>query len=465
MKELVSFIIVASLLGFMFCSCGNSKTDKNVVRDSTFTEVNHPEWSRNAVIYEVNLRQYTDEGTIKAFATHLPRLKRLGVDILWFMPIHPISELNRKGELGSYYAVKDYKAVNPEFGSLQDFKELVKEAHKEGFKVILDWVPNHSGCDNEWVSSHPDWYAKDSIGNMVNPYDWSDVYKFDYSNAEMRAAMTDAMKFWVKDVDIDGYRCDVASEVPTDFWDALRPALDSIKPVFMLAESSRPDLSKKSFDMGYNWPMKDLITQIANTQKLNTTGDKAKFALDIDSLLSSQDKDFAKDYYLMNMITNHDLNSWEGSEILRFGDGVDAMAVLSFTLPGMPLIYTGQETGWVESFKFFEKDKAPDWTIDSYYDFYSRLCKLKHTVSALQAGTEGAPMVRYPTTNKSLYIFSRTDKNGGVYVFLNLSNTDAEIEYTGKAPEVNGKTTNYFSNTEEQLPTSLKAWGYKVFKL
>lgn len=253
----------------LFSACGGKgKSDKSasVERDSTFTNVKHPEWSRNAVIYEVNLRQYTDSGTVTAFARELPRLKELGVDILWMMPIHPISKDGRKGTLGSYYAVADYKAFNPEFGTIDQFKEVVKQIHDNGMKVILDWVPNHSGRDNKWVTEHPDWYEKDSLGNMKGVYDWTDVYVFDYSNKEMRKGMIDAMKFWLTDVGVDGFRCDVAMEVPTDFWEEARPQLQAVKEdLFMLAEASVPELQKDGFDMGYNWPMKDLFSAIAAT--------------------------------------------------------------------------------------------------------------------------------------------------------------------------------------------------------
>ncbi len=217
------------------------------------TKVKHPCWSRNAVIYEVNLRQFTDEGTLQAFDKELPRLKELGVDLLWFMPVHPISEKNRKGTLGSYYAVRNYKEINPEFGNLEDFKNTVKKAHDLGMKVIIDWVPNHSGCDNAWVEQHPDWYVRNEKGEMYGPYDWTDVYKFDYSNPEMRAGMIDALKFWLTEAGIDGFRCDVAGEVPTDFWNEARPQLAAVQPcLFMLAESAKPELHAEGFDMAYN---------------------------------------------------------------------------------------------------------------------------------------------------------------------------------------------------------------------
>lgn len=254
MKKIISALGMIGALILSACGGkGNTNKADSEERDSTFTTVKHPEWSRNAVIYEVNLRQYTDSGTVTAFARELPRLKELGVDILWMMPIHPISKQDRKGTLGSYYAVADYTAFNPEFGTIDQFKDMVKQAHAQGMKVILDWVPNHSGRDNKWVTEHPDWYEKDSLGNMKGVYDWTDVYVFDYANKEMRKGMIDAMKFWLTDVDVDGFRCDVAMEVPTDFWDEARPQLEAVKgEIFMLAEASKPELQKNGFDMGYN---------------------------------------------------------------------------------------------------------------------------------------------------------------------------------------------------------------------
>lgn len=446
---------------------GAVKSMKSRTQAPAMTEVTHPEWSRNAVIYEVNLRQFTPEGTLKAFEAQLPRLKKLGVDILWFMPIFPISEDGRKGELGSYYAVKDYKDVNPEFGTLEEFKAMVNKAHEMGFKVILDWVPNHSGRDNAWVKEHNDWYVKDKDGKLVGPYDWTDVYKFDYSNPELRAAMTDALLFWIKEADIDGYRMDVAGEVPTDFWNDLRKKLDAVKPMFMLAESSEPSLSYKAFDMGYNWPMKDLQNEISYSAGQNkyATAKNARLPIKnttaIDSLLRSQNNAFARDYYLMNMITNHDLNSWEGTEMERYGDGVETFAVLTYTLPGMPLIYTGQEVGFNRPFKFFEKDESPDWTPNEYTAFYQKLNELKHSTSALNAGN-GAPVVRYPTMNNNAYVFSRINKAGGVIVFLNFSGNNVPLKYIGKSPKAVG-ATNYFTGKKEALPTMLEPWEYKVF--
>ena len=309
MRKLILFTIVAGAAACLAAACTSrgSKNSKAHIADSTATTVVHPEWSENAVIYEVNLRQYTPEGTVGAFARHLPRLKELGADILWFMPVHPISEKERKGTLGSYYAVADYKAFNPEFGTMDDFKAMVSKAHEMGFKVIIDWVPNHTGCDNRWVAEHPDWYVHDEDGELVSPYDWTDVYKLDYTNSEMRKAMSDAMAFWLREADIDGFRCDVAGEVPTDFWDDTRKQLETVKPdIFMLAEASKPELQKNAFDMGYNWPMKDLFNAIAATSGQNTyrRPDSSsviypeKHAIDIDTLLAKQSIEYPAGTYL-----------------------------------------------------------------------------------------------------------------------------------------------------------------------
>ncbi|MDE6078074.1 MAG: alpha-amylase [Muribaculaceae bacterium] len=473
MKRIFGALALTGALIFSACG-GNGKSGQagDVERDSTFTTLNHPEWSRNAVIYEVNLRQYSDSGNVTSFARELPRLKDLGVDILWMMPIHPISQKDRKGTLGSYYAVADYTAFNPEFGTVEQFKDMVKQAHDQGMKVIIDWVPNHSGRDNKWVAQHPDWYEKDSLGNMVGVYDWTDVYCFDYSNPEMRKGMIDAMKYWLTDVDIDGFRCDVAMEVPTDFWDEARPQLEAAKPgIFMLAEATKPELQKNGFDMGYNWPMKDLFSEIAATSgqysykgadgKVRTFPEK--HAADIKILLDNQAQEFPKDTYLMNMVTNHDLNSWEGTEFERLGDLTSAFAVLSYTLPGMPLIYTGQETGMNRAFEFFEKDKAPQWEPrNEYFTFYQNLNNLKHSQQALAAGLDGGEMVIYPTESPDLFIFSREKGDSKVAVLTNLGKEATAVNFTADKPSVDGMK-NYFTTEAAAIPAQLNPGEYLVF--
>lgn len=404
------------------------------------TTVTHPQWSRNAVIYEVNVRQYTPEGTFKAFARHLPRLRDLGVDILWLMPIHPISEEGRKGTLGSYYAVRDYYGVNPEFGTMDDMCALVDSIHAYGMHVIIDWVPNHTGCDNVWVKTHPEYYARNAKGEMYGPYDWTDVYKLDYKNPATRRAMTDAMAFWLKKAGIDGFRCDVAMEVPTDYWNEARIELQRIRPdLFMLAEASNADLTEHAFDMAYNWPMKDLFNAVAATAGEYTfvAPDESaprkyeeKHAIDIASLAIGQREQFPADAYLMNMVTNHDLNSWEGTEFQRYGRLTSAMAVLSFTLPGMPLIYTGQEAGMDRALQFFEKDTAPDFESNpDMTSFYKTLAALKHSRRELRAGA--APGFEpIDTGNKDVLMFRRTnadDVRSYTLVCVNLGKDDVLV--------------------------------------
>ena len=474
MKKILFFSLIAGVASLFSVGC-NKKADKvTSERDSTYTTVNHPEWSRNAVIYEVNLRQYTPSASIKEFGTHLPRLKELGVDILWFMPIHPISEVNRKGELGSYYAVKDYKAFNPEFGTIKEFKEVVDSAHALGMKVILDWVPNHTGCDNAWVTEHPEWYSKNEKGEMYGPFDWTDVYELNYDNQEMRNAMIDALKFWLTDINVDGFRCDVAGEVPTDFWDEVRPQLDAVKPeLFMLAEASKPELQKHAFNMGYNWPMKDLFSEIAATSGQYTfikEGEPMrtfpqKYAIAIDSLLADQAANYPKDSYLMNMITNHDLNSWEGTEFERLGNLQKAFAVLSYTLPGMPLIYTGQETGMNRAFEFFKKDIAPEWEPrNEYFTFYQKLNELKHTQEALNAGEAGGKMKRFPTQSLSIYAFSREKEDSKVFVVVNLGAHADYISFSGAMPAF-PDMVDLFTGRKANIPedTLLEPGEFLVF--
>ena len=429
------------------------------------TTVKHPEWSRNAVIYEVNTRQFTPEGTFKAMQAHLPRLKELGVDILWMMPIHPISQDGRKGGLGSYYAVADYKGTNPEFGSIDDFRDLVKEAHRLGMKVIIDWVPNHSGRDNAWVKNHPDWYARNDKGEMFGPYDWTDVYKFDYSNPAMRAAMTDAMAYWLREADIDGFRCDVAGQVPVSYWNECRPALEKVKPgIFMLAEATEPELLEHAFDMDYNWPMKDLFSAISATSGQYTfkgaDGKVRTFpeahATDIFSQLDKEAATYPADSYLMNMITNHDLNSWEGTEFERLGDLQAAFAVLTYTLPGMPLIYTGQEVGLDRAFEFFVKDEQPAWNAKpEITEFYKTLNTLRHSRPELACGKKGAAVEKIATASPDVIAFRR----GGVLTIANLGSKEEKL--FKKAPKLNGAKELFTGATA--LPKTLPAGGYLIF--
>lgn len=448
-KKLLLAIAVLALIGY---SCGSKPTESNEPQEKC--TVVHPDWVRKSVIYEVNVRQYTKEGTFAAFENHLPRLKELGVDILWFMPVHPISEKNRKGTLGSYYAVSDYKGINPEFGTKEDFKRMVDKAHEMGFKVILDWVANHTGCDHIWTAEHPDWYVKDDAGNFLSPHDWTDTYELDYGNTDMRAAMLDAMKYWITDFGIDGYRCDVASEVPTDFWNDVRASLDSIKPLFMLAEAETADLMDHAFNANYSWELMHIMNDVYKGDK-----NAEDIAAYVEKLAT--DTTLCPDIIKMNFITNHDENSWNGTEFERYGKGAEAFAVLTYTLNGMPLIYTGQEVGMKKRLSFFDKDMVPSWTENSTTNFYKKMNELKHTNLALLAG-EGGVYRRYQTSaNKELLVFSR--EQGGRHMLVMINFSPNNISYSSNDAFGKGSYTDFFSGkTVDNLPGALKAWEYKI---
>ncbi len=413
------FIVISSIVLLLsFASCKSRPEVKEPFK------VVHPEWVYNATIYEVNIRQYTPEGTFKAFENHLSRLKELGIDILWFMPIHPIGEVNRKGTLGSYYSVKDYKGINPEFGTLDDFRSVVKKAHKMGFKVIIDWVANHTSHDAVLTIEHPDWYVRDSAGNLVSPFDWTDVAKLDYSKKELREYIIEAMKYWVKDVDIDGFRCDVAGEVPTDFWNEARVKLDEIKPVFMLAEASKPELQEYAFDADYDWDFHHIMNKIAKGENS---------VLDLENYLMKLVALYPKNTIKMNFITNHDENSWNGTEFERLGESVKTMAALSFVVPGMPLIYSGQEVGLNKRLKFFERDDIKWRDSLELTPFYQKLVELKKNCSALAAGEEGADIFRIKTSNDvNIFAFLRENDEEKLFSIFNLSALEQVITLEGE---------------------------------
>jgi len=420
------------------------------------TNVKHPEWATNANIYEVNIRQFTPEGTFKAFQKQLPRLKDMGVKILWLMPINPIGEKNRKGPLGSYYSVKNYKAVNPNYGTMQDFKNLVKAAHERGMKVIIDWVANHTAWDNVWTKEHPDWYNHDKNGNFVPPVkDWTDVIDLNYDNQQMRNAMIAAMEYWVKETNIDGYRCDYAVGVPNDFWDRARRELDKIKPVFMLAESEKPAQQKNAFDMSYAWQFQHLMTEI---QK----GNKSLNA--IDKYMAEEDTEFAPGDYRMYFTTNHDENSWQGSDTQMYGKNFQNFAVLAATIDGMPLVYSGQEAGLDYQLAFFKKDTI-DWDHYKYQDFYSTLLHLKKRNPALWNGKAGGDFQKVKTSpSQHVYAFKRVKGDHTVFVVLNFADSSQAVTFPGLNPQ---NYTNVFSNETMRVgakPLSIEAHKFYVFE-
>jgi glycosidase len=449
MKKLNRLFIIP-LLAFALFACQPAV-------QKTVEVAQFPEWSKKAVLYEVNIRQYTPEGTFKAFETHLPRLKELGVDILWIMPIHPISLKNRKGSLGSYYSVKDYKAVNPEFGTMDDFKSLVNKAHEMGLKVIIDWVPNHTGWDNQWIFDHPEWYTKDSTGTIIPPNpDWLDIADLNFDSKPMRRAMIDAMNFWVKETDIDGFRCDVAWGVPQDFWDQARASIDSIKPVYMLAEDEdHQEFLKYTFESNYAWKLHHILNQVAQGKKT---------AADIKTYFDESVGKYAPGSFPMQFITNHDENSWQGTEYERMGEAVKTLSVLTFTIEGIPLLYSGQEAGLNKRLLFFEKDTI-NWSNLELQKFFQSLTSLKHDNSALWNGTAGGSMVSVETSvPQNVLAFTREKDNNQVLAVFNLSANPVEA---GLQLSQAGDYQEYFSGEiiklEKGSVLKLDKWGYQVF--
>jgi len=379
----------------------------------------HVNWVYDATIYEVNIRQYTEEGTFSAFINHIPRLKDLGVDILWIMPVQPIGEKEKKGTLGSYYSIKNYTQTNPHFGSLDDFKQLVNTAHNAGMKVILDWVANHTSHDADWILNHKDWYVTDSLGNVVSPYDWTDVAKLNYDNTDMRKAMQNAMIFWLKETNIDGFRCDVAYEVPTDFWETTVDELKKVKPdIFMLAEAEKPELNIKAFNAYYNWEVHHKMNDIAQGKA------------NVNSLREALSKMSEYPDYAIPMLftSNHDENSWNGSEFERMGDAARTFAVFTYFLPGIPLIYSGQEAGFKKRLEFFEKDVI-DWNdSDNYTAFYQMLIKLKKANKTLFCQELGGKLEEIKTNRpEDIFAFRRKAGDNEVIAIFNLSRNTVDV--------------------------------------
>ena len=380
----------------------------------------------NAVIYEANIRQYSPQGSFEAFTADLPKIKELGVDIIWLMPIYPISTTKSKGSLGSYYAVSDYQKVNPEFGDLDDVKTLIDSAHKLDMYVILDWVPNHTGWDHVWLQQHPEWYTKDEQGNPTHPIgtDWTDTADLNYDNHDMRAQMLEDLKYWIKEVGIDGYRCDMAGMVPTDFWEHTIPELRALKPIFMLAEAWEPHLIQAGFNMVYGWETHHLSNDISNGHKPID---------DFRRRMEDVKHQYAPEAILMNFTSNHDENSWNGSAPERLNDALELAAALMYTVAGMPLIYSGQEYDLDRRLLFFEKDSI-DRSKGRMFEVYKQLGQLKKSTKALDTGVDAASYqnLNNSASDKILSFVRQKDEDQLVYMG-NFSNeaVSFSVDYTG----------------------------------
>jgi glycosidase len=391
-----------------------------------YVKFEHADWTRSATLYQINTRQFTREGTLRAAERELPRLAGLGVGILWLMPIHPIGEARRKGSLGSPYAVRDFRAVNPELGTLQDLRRFVDSAHRLGMHVILDWVGNHTSWDNVLLTSHPEWYAKDARGRPHSTpwFDWDDIIDLDYDQPGLRRYMADAMAFWVKEAGVDGFRADAAGLVPLDFWEDAAARLRAIKPVFLLAEWESRDLHARAFDASYAWSWWDTMKNIAQG-KQDATALHPYYAWDR--------KFYPREAYRLLGTTNHDKNAWEGTEFETFGPAVEAVAVLSFVSSGMPMIYNGQEAGNRKRLAFFERDPIA-WGPSPWEALYRKLVVLKKDNRALWNGADGGPMEQVRNKDaKRVLSFVRRRGEQQVFAVFNFSSGQVEAGFDDEA--------------------------------
>jgi len=417
-----------------------------------------------AVLYEANIRQYSSEGSFNAFAENLPVLKKMGVKILWLMPINPISTTKSKGPLGSYYAVSDYTKVNPEFGSLEDFKALVNKAHELGMYVVLDWVPGHTGWDHVWIKEHSDFYLKNNKGEIIDPIDfrtgksfgWTDVADLNYNNKEMREALRQAMIYWVKETQIDGFRIDQAYAVPQEFYDKTFEALREIKPVFLLAETDiyHPGglglVSK--FDASYDWPGHHLSKEVAQSQK-----NASAYSRHIDQTLSR----YGPENIVVNFVSNHDENSWNGTIEESYGKAAHAFMALNYTIPGMPLVYSGQEYDLNKRLRFFEKDSFPK-TTGKTMDLLTQLGALKNNHPALESGANGGSYRKLPTTKETqVFAFERAKGGDTLIVMANLSKDYAQFNmpYDGVFKRYHDFKTKKLSSSYQY---DMKPWEFWI---
>ena len=424
MKKIIILLVIA--IAVFACK---EETKQSIKKEKTALRPISNADLETAVIYEANIRQYSPEGTFNNFTKDIPELKKMGVKVIWLMPIFPISETKRKATggadskfasefpkeeqgkyLGSYYAVSDFTKINPEFGTIEDFRELVKTAHNNDIYVILDWVPNHTGWDHTWLKTNKDFYTQDENGNVIHPKntDWTDVADLNYENKELQKAMIADMKHWLVKENVDGFRCDVAGSVPTEFWQNAIPKLRAEKDIFMLAEAWEPELLKGNlFDMAYAWDGHHLFNDLAKGNK--TTEDLKKY------IQNTYLERYENDDILMNFVTNHDENSWNGTIEERMGDKAEMLTALAYVLPGMPLIYSGQEYDLQHRLKFFEKDSIPK-TKSKTFSFLEKLGTLKNTNPALHGGKERADFEVLESKN-NVFALKRS-KNGKTLIYV-----------------------------------------------
>ena len=422
-------------------------------------QARHPQWAYDATIYELNTRQLTPEGTFQAAEAYLPMLRENGIDIIWVMPCQPIGVITRKGTLGSYYSIIDYCAINPEFGTRADFEHFLATAHELGFKVILDWVANHTAPDSEWTK-HEGWHYRDSLGNLMVQYDWTDISKLNYENQDMRNEMLKAMHWWMDSIGIDGFRCDVAGEVPTDFWNWAMGDLRQTHPdMFTLAEDEdkAQELTESAFDMYYGWTLHHIMNDVAQGKQ---------GVVDLWKYFAKAEETIRPEAIRMNFISNHDENSWNGTEQERMGDAVNLFAAFCYVVPGMPMIYTGQLSGNHHRLEFFEKDLIDTDEAYAQADLYKRLNTLRAENKVLFSPEKGAPMVRIPADNEAIFACARPCSCGkNVIAVMNMSGEEQTVtldlgEYAGTYKCLGGRE----HELEATQSFTLHPWRFKIFE-
>lgn len=420
----------------------------------------HPQWCYDAVLYEMNVRQLTAEGTLRAAARRLEFLRGLGIDAVWLMPVYPIGMEGRKGSLGSYYSIRDYCAVNPELGTMDDFDAFVAEAHARGMKVLLDWVANHTARDARWVMEKPaDWYERDEAGRPRVPWDWTDAAKLDYTNRAVWQGQIDAMRFWVERHAVDGFRCDMAMLVPPDFWREAARQLRAAKPdLFMLAEAEEPYLFERhAFDACYGWELFHLMEDVARQTRRVTA---------IREWLYADRERYPRSAIRLLFTSNHDENSWNGSEYARLGAAAGVMAAFTFVAPQcMPLVYTGQEAGYDHAFAFFDRDPLPEFEPGPAAESYRRLIRMRHACPALAAGEAGGPMIEIRNNAEDcLLTFVREVPGNRVVVLMNLSPYTVRADFrTGiYAGVYRDALTGEDAELPEHVEGDVEGWAYRI---
>ncbi|NOX36027.1 MAG: alpha-amylase [Calditrichaeota bacterium] len=402
------WVLLAMLFLVLYCEKKHGKGEP-LPDYSSYSAPLAPEWARNGVLYEIYIRAFTPEGTFRAAIQRLDALQELGVNILWLMPIYPIGEKGRKGTLGSPYSVKDFRKVNPEFGTEADFRAFVQAAHQRGMKVILDMVPNHGANDNVLMADHPDWFMWDEAGNFTREVaDWSDITDFNYDNPDMRRYMQETMQYWIREFDIDGYRCDVAGMVPLDFWEETLPRLREIKPdIYLLAEWEDPKLLIAGFHSDYDWTLYHLLKDVRKQKKRTAEAIQ---------LIYEKDSRYPQNALPMRFLENHD----EPRSLEMFGPAaIEAYATFIFTVPGLPLIYAGQEIGETVRPSLFEKFTIRWQEGDTaLFRMYQRLIRWRKQYPVLRHG-EFIPL-GVATFKGSVGAFLRRGDQGLALVATNL---------------------------------------------